>query len=258
MPPTDESGPTESGPGRPVEATPEAGPTGIACPFLVAADGAWRMSTPDRDHRCAAFSPSTSLALGKQARLCLTPGHTSCATYTASMAARGSRVGSEAKLDRTGRWGLARTTPVVLEVGGLRATIAALAADRRTWPAIPAILLAMLAGALGLSSSWNQSTVTAIASSMPTERTASGPTPSPDASAAPTAATSAEPTAGPTASLPEPSATAAVAYTTYRVRSGDTLSGIAARYGTTVSAILHLNGLSGSTLHIGQVLKIPA
>jgi LysM repeat protein len=42
------------------------------------------------------------------------------------------------------------------------------------------------------------------------------------------------------------------------VKSGDTLIGIAAKYGTTPKAIAKLNGIPVSAnLHIGQVLKIP-
>ena len=42
------------------------------------------------------------------------------------------------------------------------------------------------------------------------------------------------------------------------VRTGDTLYSIAARYGTTVAAIVTLNGLAGdSYIHVGQVLRIP-
>ena len=42
------------------------------------------------------------------------------------------------------------------------------------------------------------------------------------------------------------------------VRTGDTLYSIAARYGTTVDAIVALNGLSSETyIHVGQVLRIP-
>src|SRR5512140_445107 len=58
---------------------PALAPAGV-CPFLIAADGAYRMSVPDREHRCAAFVPATSLALAKQARLCLTANHPGCAT----------------------------------------------------------------------------------------------------------------------------------------------------------------------------------
>ena len=45
--------------------------------------------------------------------------------------------------------------------------------------------------------------------------------------------------------------------TTYMVKSGDNLSGIASRYGTTVSALASLNGISNPNwIYPGQVLKI--
>jgi LysM repeat protein len=233
-------------------------PAGV-CPFLIAAAGAYRMSVPDREHRCAAFVPATSLALAKQARLCLTANHPGCATYVASISARQARVGAGERVDRAGRWGIARTMPVVEEVGGIRATLGALIADRRTWPAIPAVLLATLLLALGLSGSWGQARITAVASPTPTPRLTPRATPS----VAPSALASVVPASGPPiatpvpTSAPTPVATTAVAYTTYKVKSGDTLSGIAGQYHTTVSAIIKLNGLTTTTLHIGQVLKIP-
>ena len=44
--------------------------------------------------------------------------------------------------------------------------------------------------------------------------------------------------------------------TTYTVKSGDTLSGIAARYGTTYQKIMSLNGLSNFNIYPGQKLKV--
>jgi LysM repeat protein len=44
----------------------------------------------------------------------------------------------------------------------------------------------------------------------------------------------------------------------YIVKSGDTLSKIARRYGTTVRAIESANGLSTTHIQVGQKLKIPA
>jgi murein DD-endopeptidase MepM/ murein hydrolase activator NlpD len=44
---------------------------------------------------------------------------------------------------------------------------------------------------------------------------------------------------------------------TYKVRSGDTLYGIAGKLGTTVEALKDANHLKGSALRVGQVLKIP-
>jgi LysM repeat protein len=45
---------------------------------------------------------------------------------------------------------------------------------------------------------------------------------------------------------------------TYTVQSGDTLYAIAGKYGTSVDAIVQLNGLADAdVLSIGQVLQIP-
>ena len=42
------------------------------------------------------------------------------------------------------------------------------------------------------------------------------------------------------------------------VQAGDSLWLIAQRYGTTVDAIQRLNGLAGTMINVGQVLKIPS
>ncbi len=44
----------------------------------------------------------------------------------------------------------------------------------------------------------------------------------------------------------------------YIVQPGDSLWLIAQRYGTTVDAIRSLNGLTGTLIDVGQVLKIPS
>ena len=45
---------------------------------------------------------------------------------------------------------------------------------------------------------------------------------------------------------------------TYKVKRGDTLSGIAARFGTTVKVLVELNDIKDpSKLRVGQVLKLP-
>ena len=44
---------------------------------------------------------------------------------------------------------------------------------------------------------------------------------------------------------------------TYKVRSGDSLYGIARKHGTTIAAIKKLNGLNSDTIYPGQKLKIP-
>ena len=45
---------------------------------------------------------------------------------------------------------------------------------------------------------------------------------------------------------------------TYTVGKGDTLSGIAVKFGTSVQAIRFENGLSGDLIRIGQVLRLPS
>ncbi|MFY0582219.1 LysM peptidoglycan-binding domain-containing protein [Cystobacter fuscus] len=56
-----------------------------------------------------------------------------------------------------------------------------------------------------------------------------------------------------------PSAPSAGSGGSYTVRSGDTLSGIAQRYGTTVSALAQANGISNPNLiQVGQKLRVPA
>ncbi|MBB5353379.1 LysM repeat protein [Haloferula luteola] len=47
------------------------------------------------------------------------------------------------------------------------------------------------------------------------------------------------------------------AFATHSVRKGDTLYGLAKRYGTTVGKIQQANGIKGSNIRIGQSLKIP-
>jgi nucleoid-associated protein YgaU len=81
------------------------------------------------------------------------------------------------------------------------------------------------------------------------------PRPTPTRSPSP-AASGAEPSGS--GAVPGSAASSERAFrTTYRVQAGDTLVGIAAEFGTTVAAIQQLNGLTGSDLNIGQLLKIP-
>lgn len=69
---------------------------------------------------------------------------------------------------------------------------------------------------------------------------------------------------GPAATMPAPGSMAparsTASYRTYTVAAGDTLSGIAARYGTSVSAIMSVNGFTpdaANRLRIGQTIKLP-
>jgi LysM repeat protein len=248
-------------------APPTTEPSGpLVCPFLISSTGDWRLAVPTTDHRCAAFVPLTALSLEKQARLCLTPAHPSCATYIASVTATKARPGRGLPEERVGRWGLARSAPLIKDTGGLIGTVTTLISDRRTWPAIPAILLVATLIAVGISGIRPQGQTAAVSTATPgatvnVNPTASPPLstpqPTPEPSLAPTPALTEAPTAAPTVA-PSPTPAATPAYRIYIVQSGDTLSGIAARFHTTVAAIEALNNnVDPRLLHVGQKLKIP-
>lgn len=62
-------------------------------------------------------------------------------------------------------------------------------------------------------------------------------------------------TASPT---PNPTSSPNVSTKTYTVKSGDTLSGIASRFGTTAKILMDLNGITDpNRIRIGQVIKLP-
>jgi LysM repeat protein len=260
--------PSPATPAAPAVSEPDLSPVLRGCPFLMSEEGGWRLDMPSRDHRCAAFSPPAPLAPDKQARLCLTSSHHTCATYLASLAARETRLGS-APTARATRWGLARTTSVIQDPGGIRTRVLGVALDRRRWPAIPAVLLVVTLFVLALTGLRGVLPVTGVgpSPSVPPATqvavvvvTAAPPalTLPPTGSVEPT--TAASPTLAPTAPSPTPApvATPKPTFRTYVVKSGDTLSGIATRYHTTVSALAALNHISDpSKLHVGQVLLIP-
>jgi LysM repeat protein len=234
----------------------------VICPYLMSADGRWRSTTAAREHRCGAVAPPALLAAEKQRRLCLTDDHLRCATYEAARAARPIAQDRAATLPRP----LARTTPVVLDHGRITITVPAFRSERMPAQAIlvallaiafAAILLARLTGGggsatgagAGASASAKASSRASVAASASARPPTSGPSGSVDPSL---------PAATPIVSKPPATAKPATKATrTYKVKAGDTLIGIAARFHTTPKAIATLNHLSNTNLHIGQVLKIP-
>jgi LysM repeat protein len=233
------------------------------CPYLASADGSWRSTTAAREHRCGAVSPPALLAAEKQRRLCLTDDHLRCATYEAARAARPIAQDRAATLPRP----LARTTPVVLDHGRISITVPAFRTERLPAQAIliallaiafAAIVLARLTGGggspAGIGPGASPSARASARASVLASPSAHLVTSAPSTSAAPSA-----PVATPKPSTPPATAKPTTKATrTYKVRAGDTLIGIAAKYKTTVAAIRKLNHLgSGSSLHVGQILKIP-
>jgi len=67
------------------------------------------------------------------------------------------------------------------------------------------------------------------------------------------------PTSAPTTRPePSPAPSATARPQTYKVRSGDTLTAIASRFGTTVAKIAALNNITNpSLIRVGRVLRIP-
>jgi LysM repeat protein len=235
------------------------------CPYLAAADGAWRSTTVAREHRCGAVAPPAPLATEKQRRLCLTPDYATCATFEAARAARPIGHDRAPTLPRP----MARTTPVVLDHGRLSITVPILSSDRSTGQAVLIALMALAFAAIVLAKLTGGSPASARDGSPLPGAAGTTASASPQNSTDPTASTPADPTVAPPASggtdpsaapaasaAPDP--TTAPATRSYKVKAGDTLVGIAAKFGTTPKAITKLNGISDpSSLKIGQVLKIP-
>jgi LysM repeat protein len=156
---------------------------------------------------------------------------------------------------------IARTSAVILEHARLSAPIARWPLDRGLSQVVLVVLmvLAFAAVAVARLSSSDSSGAPAVSPSP-------SPSPSPSLAATPSPTRRPSPTPSPSPSAvvsPSPSASAAPSAepsfrATYKVKKGDTLSGIAATFNTTVAALRKANGLSNdATLRVGQVLKIP-
>lgn len=233
------------------------------CPYLATTDGNWRSSSPAREHRCVAVTPPVPLAVDKQRRLCLVADHQDCSTYGAAVAARPPFALATTPRGRT----IARTTPVVLDHTRFDLRLPALRSDRVSGQgllvgllalAFVAILVARPGGDAGTTSGDGNRTpapttaAAATATTRPSEVAPSVPvvTARPVGSTQP--ATASEPPSPVTSSQPASSGG------TYKIKSGDTLSAIAARFGTTVKVLVSLNHISDpSKIHVGQVLKLP-
>ena len=246
------------------------------CPFLSGPDGAYRAATPSRDHQCGAVDPPTRLAVEKQELLCLRSRHFECPVF---IAATSPGVPTSSRpVPRSAPLILERADPVVtvgrfalparfLQFGlaGLMVVVVALLALGGGNPRNPA-------SAAGASPTPGRTSV-AVRATPATAPGTAAPAAGVNASDDPgTAAESTEPAdaepsndvsgteASPEVTAePTPAPTAAVAGAqTYRVKSGDTLSGIAARFGTTVAVLQRLNNIKdASRIKIGQLIKLP-
>jgi LysM repeat protein len=193
------------------------------------------------------------LSVEKQKRLCLTAGHRTCPAYATALGL-GKADGRQSEPGTLPRRPYPRMAPVVLDHGRIGFAVPAVARERPAGQlalgalmvvAFAAIAFARLSDvgdggvAAGAGSPSPQASLTAA---FPT------PTPSPVMTPAPSAAA---PVVTPAPSPAQPART-------YKVRRGDTLSGIAARFGTTVRVLIDLNNIKNpSRIPIGTRLKLP-
>jgi LysM repeat protein len=270
---------TEIGASRPAP-LPVMPATAAVCPYLLAADGGWRSSTPARDHRCTAVSPAPVLAPEKQRRLCLVAEHHGCSTFAAASGVAG--IGDEPTAHDRRRAGrpVARTAPLLLDRGRVSLSVPAIwpqrAVGQGALVGLMAIAFVALIGAR-LSAGGPGPTPAQIAgapvstpSAAATDLATGLPAATPDVAAERTLVpTEVEPTPAPAPTDTDPTPTPAAgggteatprpaAPDTYTVASGDTLSGIAAEFDTTWQVLAELNDLDDPTaLRVGQVLDLP-
>ena len=245
--------------------------TAAVCPYLLAADSAWRSSSVSRDHRCHAVAPAAALTADKQRRLCLVSKHVGCATYVAATRVL-EEVGTveERPLHRS----VTKTAPLVLDRGRLPFAVPALP-DRAGQGGLVALMVVAF-GALAVTrlGGGGPGLVPAagVDGASPTAAAVVPATPgatilpaSPDvptrtlvpSNVDPTTAPSPTPAATATPS-PEPTASPSPVPTTSIVQTGDTLSGIAGAHGTTWQVLAELNKIENPRrLRVGQVLKLP-
>lgn len=215
-----------------------------ACPHLVSVDGSWHGTTPSRAHRCRLLA-SGRQTLDRQRAHCLTAAHVACPTWIETHGEAGPR-------QRPGPF--VPMAPVVLEGAGIG--MPSEAAARRLAAPATVIVVGVALGALVLARGPLAPGSSGAGDDAPSPTPAGTIAPAtPGPSGEPTTAPTAPPTERP-APTPEPSATPRPQ--TYKVRSGDTLTAIAARFGTTVAEISALNSIKNpSLIRVGQVLKIP-
>lgn len=230
---------------------------GATCPYLTSSGGSWRVATPSRDHRCAAIDPPAPQSTDKQRIHCLSTEHVECPTFRAARSARTATLAGVADprlVDAADsrRRPLARTAPILLEPPRLVDRVIHLQFDRAPSQLALIGLMVVAFAIVALTRLSSGTDGNGSPSAAPSSVVAIV---APSTSPTPTVPPPASSSSGPSAS---PSATAAASFrTTYRVKKGDTLLGIANHFGTTPAKIKTLNGMTSSILKIGQVLKIP-
>jgi hypothetical protein len=224
------------------------------CPFLaLSVDGRTAVDGFDPEHQCQAVTPPLLLDRETQQQLCLHEGHLECDRYRERMA----QVAADRSFPRAVPDATFASTRLIVEPEAPWRSLGPRRGLRGPGRALvgAAAVVAVAAGAAGASAT-NGFGLLAIAEATPT------PTPTPLSVATPTPLVTPVPTPVPTATpipaTPKPTPVPRATPRTYVVQSGDSLSAIASRFGTTVQAIINANGLKDpNTLSIGQLLIIP-
>ena len=211
---------------QPVNSEQEASarPLVTSCPLLGFDDDRQSrafFATPD--HRCYAAG-QTRIALDDQERFCLGPGFAACPRYAATQRQEVATLGQPGPRFH-------RRSLVMIAGGGLGAAV---------------LLVAAFVLGFGGDQTTAEDSRSTPATALPAAATTALPSPtsarSPTPPASPTASTSATP-GGPRVHV---------------VQAGETLSAIAARFGTTVDTLVRLNNLdSASLIRTGQTIILP-
>jgi LysM repeat protein len=255
----DPKSPRAQGSARAGQEARDVPPVARVCPYLRSRDGAWSGAQASRELLCWAVEPAAQPSLPKQRQLCVGSEHITCDTFANAETA-------DAQLDRAqagdaALWPTASSAPVALEALHTRPGVS-VGSSRAGGQAL---LVGLMVVAF---------LVLVIARANPLAITAASPTPGPSASAvvsavvaasalpspspAPSVAASASPVAPSPSAAPSPTPAASATQRTYKVRSGDTVASIAAKFHTTVTAIVKANKIvDPRTIHPGQVLVIP-
>ncbi len=223
------------------------------CPFLIA-ENAWRSASPAKEHRCQAVGSDVPLSVDKQKRLCLTASHRKCPAYATALGlGKSDRPRSESGTPP--RRPYPRMAPVVLDRGRIGVALPAAARDRPAGQLALGALMVMAFAAIAvarLSGVGDGGLVAGVGSPSPRATLAAAlPTPTPSPVSTPAPSVTASPDLTPAPSPTQPART-------YKVKRGETLSGIAARFGTTVRVLIDLNDIENpSRIPVGAVLELP-
>jgi nucleoid-associated protein YgaU len=233
------------------------------CPFLATGDdGRAVVDGYDATHVCRAGERAQAVDRSQQLGICLDVAHRSCERYAEAMRRRGPTSWPAPAPDAA----ILQTRLVLPPSAGRRQLTAGPIGPRgRRWligGALAAVGVAAVAtGAVGGLGSMVASRETTPA---PSASQPAAPSFTPVILASPSASPTVLPTEAPTAvptslptPVPTPVPTAAPTVRTYVVQLGDTLNGLALRFGTTVQAIKDANNLTSDIINVGQVLIIP-